>query len=120
MSVANRSLAVLIPFAVLALAGCESRPRYYAAAPPPPPPPYVSQRSPIVQMANSNGFRDGRADGERDLLSGAGFHPRRDQRFRLAPGYDERTGPFDLYRDQYQEAYLRGYGNGFRRAETGR
>ncbi len=103
--------------AVVALTGCASHPRYYAAGPPPPP---VYGPSPLVQMADSNGLRDGRANGERDLYQNRGYAPRRDGAFKGTPGYDGRFGPFPVYRDNYRAAYLRGYDEGFRRAETGR
>ena len=93
-----------------------SHPRYYAVAPPPPPPVYAAP-APIVQIADGNGFRDGQSDGARDLYQRQQYRPTWDRRYAVTPGYDGRLGPFPVYRDHYRAAYLRGYDNGFRRAE---
>jgi hypothetical protein len=102
--------------ALIALTGCASHPRYYAA-PPPPPPAYGP--SPLVQLADSNGFHDGQSDGARDLIQRQSYRPRWDRRYAATPGYDGRMGPYPVYRDNYRLAYLRGYNVGFRRAEGG-
>ena len=98
------------------VAGCANHNHYYYAQTPPPPPPAWASNA-LVQQANGNGFRDGRSDGERDVLARYRYSPHADQKFRVTPGYNERFGPFDLYRDTYQEAYVRGYDNGFRHAQ---
>ncbi len=99
--------------AVLAFTGC-SQPRYYAAAPPPPP---AYGPSPLLGMAESNGFQDGQRDGARDLYQRRQYRPTWDRRYAQTPGYDSRFGPYPVYRDHYRAAYLRGYDTGFRRAE---
>ncbi len=103
---------------VCALAGCGNHNHNYAQTPPPPPPPWAGNA--LVQQASGNGFRDGHSDGERDVLAGYRYNARADQKFRVTPGYSERLGPYDLYRDTYQDAYLRGYDNGFRHAQRNR
>jgi len=100
--------------ALLALTGCASQPRYYAAPPPPPP---VYGPGPNVQLADANGFRDGQADGARDLYQRETYRPQYDRRYATTPGYDGRLGPFPVYQNHYRLSYLRGYNVGFRRAE---
>lgn len=100
--------------AIVALTGCASQPRYVAVAPPPPP---AYGPSPIIQVAEQNGFRDGQHDGARDLVQRAAYRPQYDRRYATTPGYDGRLGPYPVYRDTYRNAYLRGYNSGFRRAE---
>lgn len=83
----------------------------YYPPPPPPPPPVV--QSPLVQLAERNGFMTGRAEGARDAQAGAPFHARHTRAFRDTPGYDPQLGPFPVYRDAYRSAYLRGYHRGY-------
>lgn len=113
MKTPNLALALGAAVIVILTTGC-SHPRYYAAAPPPPP---AYGPSPLVQMADSNGFHDGQADGARDLMQRAEYRPQYDRRFANTPGYDGRMGPYPVYRDHYRAAYLRGYNEGFRHAE---
>ncbi len=103
---------------VLLVTGCADHNHRVAQTLPPPPPVWASGAQ--VQQATGNGFRDGRSDGERDVLSGYRYNAQADQKFRVVPGYDERSGPFDVYRDTYRDAYLRGYDNGFRHAKRDR
>jgi hypothetical protein len=118
MTTSRRIATLALAAAGLAgIAGCSSHPRYYAVAPPPPP---VYGPSPIVQLADSNGYREGRTDGERDLFNHFGYRPQWDRRYANTPGYDPHLGPFNVYRNQYRIAYLHGYDVGFRRAEQGR
>ena len=109
----QRSALILFSGAAALLAGCATHPRYYAAPPPPP----VYGPNPLIQSADANGFHDGHADGERDLFQNKGYRPQYDRRYATTPGYDGRLGPYPVYRDQYRIAYLRGYNDGFRRAE---
>jgi len=83
--------------------------------PPPPPPPPPMAQSPLVQLAERNGFETGRSDGARDSASGEPFHARRTRAFHDTPGYDPQLGPFPVYRDAFRDAYLRGYDRGFYR-----
>jgi len=98
---------------MLAAAGCASHPYYYAAPPPPPPAGYA-ERPPLVEVAQRNGHFAGRDDGARDAYRGSGYRPQHDHNFRSTPGYDPSLGPFDVYRQSYRDAYLRGYDEGFR------
>jgi len=72
-------------------------------------------QSPLVQLAERNGFETGRSDGARDSASGEPFHARRTRAFHDTPGYDPQLGPFPVYRDAFRDAYLRGYDRGFYR-----
>ena len=89
-------------------AGC-AHPYY----PPPPPPPPMVQPSPLIQLAERNGFMTGRAEGARDAQAGAPFHARHTRAFHDTPGYDPQLGPFPVYRNAYRNAYLRGYHRGY-------
>jgi hypothetical protein len=109
-----RHTSLALCTAALALTGCASHPRYITVAPPPPP---VYGPSPLVQIASSNGFHDGEADGARDLLQRAQYRPEWDRRYAKTPGYAPGMGPYPIYRDAYRTAYLHGYNTGFRHAE---
>ncbi|MEO6983127.1 MAG: hypothetical protein ABI072_08430 [Edaphobacter sp.] len=102
-----------IPFvaAVLFSGGCASH-RYYAGGPPSPP---YNGVSPLIERAQRAGFHAGADDGARDAYNRKGYHPKRDRKFRDAPGYDPALGPFGPYRDAFRNAYLRGYDSGFYR-----
>ncbi len=103
---------IALPFiaaATLFATGCASRPYY---APGPPSPPYGGV-SPLIQRAQSEGFRAGTNDGARDAHSGFGYRPKRDRKFHDTPGYNPAMGPFGPYRDIFRNAYLRGYNSGF-------
>jgi len=107
----NRRLPLLLAAATLCFAGCYSEP---ISAPPPPPAPYYGpQLPPIVQLADSNGYRAGADDGARDAYYHAGYTPRRDAKYRDAPGYDYRLGPIPPYVDAFRRAYLRGYDHAY-------
>ena len=99
---------------VLAATGCASHPHYYAAPFQPPPPPGYRERPPLVELAQRNGHFAGRDDGSRDAYRGSAYRPEHDRNFKATPGYDSSLGPFEVYRQSYQEAYLRGYDEGFR------
>jgi hypothetical protein len=94
---------------LLLLAGTGCHPAY---GPPPPPPPPVGP-SPLVQMADRNGFETGRSDGARAAESGAPFRARATRAYHDTPGYDPQLGPFPVYRDAFRNAYLRGYDRGY-------
>ena len=106
---------LLVSSGAVALAGC-SHTTYVQAAPPPPPANWQGP-SPLVSLAEHNGFRDGREDGARDALNGRPYRPEHDARFHNTPGYDPGMGPFPAYRDYYRNAYTRGYYQGFTRHE---
>ena len=107
----NRTLLLSFAAATLFFAGCYSEPVY--APPPPPAPNYAGQVPPLVQLADSNGFRAGSDDGARDAYYRAGYAPRRDRKYRDAPGYDYRLGPIPPYVDAFRRAYLRGYNSAY-------
>lgn len=94
---------------VLTALGCGPR---YVAVPPPPPP---NAPPPVVQLAERNGYETGRGDGERAAVEGRPPDPRRTRAYAETPGYDRRLGPFEVYRNAFRDAYLRGYERGFRR-----
>ncbi len=73
----------------------------------------MAQVSPLVQLAERNGFMTGRAVGASDAQAGAIFHPRHTRAFHATPGYDPALGPFPVYRNAYRNAYLRGYHVGY-------
>ena len=83
--------------------------------PPPPPPPPIAQVSPLVQLAERNGFETGRSEGARDASNGIPFHARRTRAYHDTPGYDPQLGPFPVYRDAFRNAYMRGYDRGYYR-----
>jgi hypothetical protein len=87
----------------------------YYPPPPPPPPLPVAQGSPLVQLAEQNGFNTGRSEGAHDAEIGAPYHARRTRAFHDTPGYDPQLGPFPVYRDAFRDAYLRGYNRGYYR-----
>ncbi|MBS1799453.1 MAG: hypothetical protein JSS95_06460 [Acidobacteria bacterium] len=70
---------------------------------------------PLVQQAESNGFRIGMDDGARDAYNGFGYRANHDRAFHETPGYDPRFGPFGAYQSYFRNAYLRGYDRGFYR-----
>ncbi len=105
------SLLAVTSTLLLAAVGCAHN---YPPPPPPPPPPMV-QVSPLVQLAERNGFATGRAEGARDATNGAPFQARRTRAYHGTPGYDPRLGPFPIYRNAFRTAYLRGYDRGYYR-----
>jgi len=96
---------------LLTVAGCA---HHYPPPPPPPPPPPMGP-SPLVQLADRNGFETGRSDGARDAANGEPFHARRTRAYHDTPGYDPQLGPFPVYQDAFRNAYLRGYDRGYYR-----
>ncbi len=114
MNVGKLSLLFAGTATLLAATGCASR-RYYAA--PPPPPPVYSQRPPLIDLADRNGFRTGESNGARDAYEGRSYQPQHDRAFHDTPGYDPNLGPFEPYRHAFRDAYLRGYSNGFNRQQ---
>jgi hypothetical protein len=109
LSIRSTLLTAACGLAMLAATGC------HPAYPPPPPPPPQLGPSPLVQLADRNGFETGRADGARDAYAGIPFHARRTRAFHDTPGYDPQLGPFPVYRDAFRNAYLRGYDRGYYR-----
>ena len=101
---------LLIAMTFLPVTGCA---RNYAG-PPPPPPSYRGVPA-LIQSAEHQGFRAGSEDGTRDAYNRRGYHPKRDRKFRDTPGYNPSLGPFGAYRNQFRNAYLRGYDSGFYR-----
>jgi hypothetical protein len=107
-------LFLALSLAAMALiVGCASRPAYYVA--PAPPPPQVYQQS-IVQVAESNGFADGRRHGERDHFEGHSYRPTSNDQYAHAPGYYPQLGGNpDQYRYYYRDGFMRGYNFGYTR-----
>ncbi len=103
------TLAFFGSLALVAVTGCAHN--TYVAAPPPPP----VNAPPLVQLAERDGFKTGRADGERDSINGIRFKPEATRAYHDTPGYDPRLGPFPVYRDAFRNAYIRGYNIGYRR-----
>ncbi len=58
----------------------------------------------------------GTEDGARDAYNGRGYRPKSDRKFKETPGYYPALGPYQPYRNTFQEAYLRGYYKGYNRA----
>jgi hypothetical protein len=102
------SLLITAACSLVLLGGVGCHHTYYAPPPPPPAGP-----PPIVQMADRNGFETGRSDGARESNAGYPFAPRRTRAYHDTPGYDPAFGPFNVYRDTFRNAYLRGYDRGF-------
>ncbi len=95
---------------IFASVGCD-----HDYPPPPPPPPPIVQISPLVQLAERNGFAIGRNEGARDAINGVPFQARRTRSYHDTPGYDPNVGPFPVYRNVFRNAYLRGYDRGYYR-----
>ena len=72
--------------ALLALTGCASHRYYYAAAPQP----VYAAPPPLVQVADGNGYRDGQADGARDVYQRQQYRPTANRRYARTPGYEGR------------------------------
>jgi len=105
----SRAILALVSSVVLfAAVGCA-----HNYPPPPPPPPAIA--SPLVQLAEHNGFETGRSDGERAASAGYPFAARSTRAYHDTPGYDPALGPFPVYRNAFRNAYLRGYDKGFYR-----
>lgn len=84
--------------------------------PPPPPPSYEDAPvSPLLQLADRNGFMTGRGDGQRDSYSGRPYRARSTRAYYDTPGFDARLGPFGAYQNAFRLAYLRGYDHGYAR-----
>ena len=107
-SLIKRSPLIFVVASTLLFAAAGCAHPYY-----PPPPPPMAQVSPLVQLAERNGFMTGRAVGASDAQAGAIFHPRHTRAFHATPGYDPALGPFPVYRNAYRNAYLRGYHVGY-------
>lgn len=95
---------------ILTTVGCA-----HSYPPPPPPPPPIVQVSPLVQLAERNGFAMGRSEGDHDASNGVGFNVRHTRAYHDTPGYDPQMGPFPIYRNAFRNAYLRGYDRGYYR-----
>lgn len=106
----SKPLLVISFAALLALVSTGCATRYY-----PPPSAYAPGPSPLVQLAERNGFETGRADGARAVSLGVRYSPRHTRAFHDTPGYDPQLGPYAVYRDSFRNAYLRGYDRGYRR-----
>ena len=114
MQIGRLALPIVV-FATLLVTGCASHSYHSYAGPPPPPPPGYAL-PPLIEQAQREGFRMGSEDGARDAYNGRGYRPKSDRKFKEAPGYDPAFGPYQPYRDHFQEAYLRGYYKGYNRA----
>ncbi len=107
---ANRLVVASASLLLLASLGCA---HHYPPPPPPPPPPV--QVSPLIQLAERNGFETGRRDGAAAVDNGYPPEPRRTRAYHDCPGYDPQLGPFGSYVNAFRLAYLRGYDRGYRR-----
>ena len=107
----NQALLGLAGLAALAMSGCAHRRYYYA---PPPPPPAYREVPPLVREADQFGYRAGLDDGARDAYRGD-YRPRSSRAFHDTPGYNPNLGPYPPYRDEFRNAYLRGYDESFHR-----
>ena len=61
-----------------------------------------------------NGYRDGVAIGQRDSRIGKAFRPRNNDQYEDADrGYNRNYGDKNLYKNQYRQAFERGYVDGY-------
>ncbi|HVW78995.1 MAG TPA: hypothetical protein VHB45_15375 [Alloacidobacterium sp.] len=102
---------VLLLASAAFVAGCSSRPAYYA-----PPPAVAYAEPPLIQVAHQNGFNDGLHFGERDRMDGHSYRPTYSSHYADTPGYSPHLGgPFWQYQSAYRDAYMRGYRKGYQR-----
>ncbi len=67
-------------------------------------------------VAGDFGYRDGVAQGEKDRNKGKEFRPRKNDRFEDADhGYHKEFGNKNFYKEQYRQAFIRGYQDGYNR-----
>jgi hypothetical protein len=99
-------MLVITTATCLLVAGCAAR-SY------PTPPVAAFAPAPLEQDADRHGFKTGKEDGTRDAAYGIGYHPKRDRNYIETVGYDPLSGSYELYRDFFRSAYLRGYETGF-------
>lgn len=105
MNVSRYLLALVFAGAALLTAGCNTHTRVARHVPPPP---QMSQDH-VAAIARANGFRDGRKEGRYDAQHARTPEPRRDHMYRSYPGWNPEMGAQGVYRDIYQEAFVRGY-----------
>jgi hypothetical protein len=73
-------------------------------------------RSEIEQIAQTIGYRDGRADGDDAADDGEPYDPYNEGRYKNAlNGYRPRFTDREFYREAYRAAYLEGYREGYDR-----
>ncbi len=73
-------------------------------------------RSEIEQIAQTIGYRDGRADGDDAADDGEPYDPYNESSYKNAlNGYRFRFTDKEFYREAYRAAYLEGYRDGFER-----
>lgn len=66
-------------------------------------------------VADNTGYRDGLEKGRGDAAARRSFNPERHDVYRDADhGYGSRLGSKDLYKQQYRDAFRRGYEEGYR------
>jgi hypothetical protein len=64
--------------------------------------------------ASQNGYRDGIAMGQKDLRKGKRYRPQKNDQYEDADrGYNRNYGDKDLYRNEYRQAFERGYADGY-------
>ncbi len=67
-------------------------------------------------IARDFGYRDGVAQGEKDRNKGKEYRPRKNDAFEDADhGYHKEFGKKDFYKEQYRQAFIRGYQEGYNR-----
>jgi len=77
---------------------------------------YVSRHYGYRDVAYDIGYRDGVAMGEKDRRKRKQFRPEKNDRYEDADhGYDKSYGPKNLYKEQYRQAFVRGYEDGYGR-----
>jgi hypothetical protein len=70
----------------------------------------------IERIAQTVGYRDGRADGDDAADDGEAFDPYDESRYKSAlSGYRFRFADREFYQEAYRAAYLEGYREGFDR-----
>lgn len=68
------------------------------------------------KIADDYGYRDGAAQGEKDRINGKAYRPNKNDRFEDANhGYQREFGKKDLYKQEYRQAFIHGYQDGYNR-----
>jgi hypothetical protein len=81
---------------------------------------YGRDRYSSTNVAGENGYRDGVKKGREDSRDHDRYNPNRHGWFKSADrGYNKHLGPKDWYRNEYREAFLSGYAQGYREYRRG-
>lgn len=77
---------------------------------------YRERESGNRSVADDFGYRDGRAQGEKDMIKGKPFRPSKNDRFEDADhGYQKEFGKKKLYKEEYRQAFIQGYRDAYNR-----